>query len=498
MGYKEDGVSSFYGIPFAQATRFHMPEAPTAWNGFKTCLMQGEVCPQNKTTMEGFDFMAYSTEMVENEETMLNLNVWSTNMDGEELQPVIVWIHGGGYTTGGSLEKTMYDGANLADYGDVVFVSPNHRLNALGYLDLSAYGEEYANSGNLGIADLVFALQWVQDNIENFGGDPNNVTIIGQSGGGSKVTTLMSTTAAKGLFHKAVALSGGAPAITQTTADTQAKAAEVLAALNITAENIKDIETIDYRILLDAYNQVGYNAGPTVDGTYIPTGTYEMSKDIPFMCSNVLGEFSTNIGNMIFMTFSQEMIESNDISKMTEEDVLAKLTENYDGDEELAQKVIDAFKEAYPGHNVGEVLYINNRGGGGFMSVMPLCEAMEGHGGTVYTAIQAASYPFFGGIVAIHTAGDVPLWFHNVEKIPAWVNGETEKFEKLSDEMSDALIAFARTGNPSTEDLTWEKWTSETDGIMVFDATGDTTSQMRYHHEDELFSLMPAMGGFPF
>ncbi len=213
-----------------------------------------------------------------------------------------------------------------------------------------------------------------------------------------------------------------------------------------------------------------------------------MSKDIPLIASNVLGEFTTNIGNQIFATATKELIESNDLSMMTEESVLASLTEKY-GDADLAAKIIEAFKVAYPGHNVGEVLYINNRTAG--MSAIPMCEAMESYGGTVYTSIQAASYPFFGGIVPIHTAGDVPLWFSNVSKMPAWVSGETAKFEALSKQMSDALAAFARTGNPSTEELTWEPWTSDTDAIMVFDDTNGVTSSMRYHHEDELFALIP-------
>lgn len=489
MGYCENGVHTFWGIPYAKATRFHMPENPDAWDGYKVCFLQGEVCPQNKTTMEAIHFMAEAAEMVENEDKMLNLNIWTTSLEEEkDLKPVIVWIHGGGYSTGSSYEKTMYDGANLAKYGDVVFVSVNHRLNVLGYLDLSAYGDEYLYSGNLGIADLAFSLEWIQDNISNFGGDPNNVTLIGNSGGGSKITTLMSMPTAQGLFHKAVILSGGAAQITQTTEDTQAKAAEVLDKLNITSENIKDIETIDYSTLYAAYNEAGYVAGPTVDGDYIPTGTFEISKDIPLLTCNVLGELSTNAGAIIFMNGSREMIESNDISKMTEESVKEKLTEKY-GDAELASQIIEAYKTAYPGHNVGEVLYINNRITG--MSVMPICEAMESYGGTSYTAIQAASYPAFNGIVSIHTSGDMPLWFRTVDEISTWVSGETSKFETLSDQMSNALLAFVRTGNPSTESLTWEPWTSETDAIMVFDNTNGVTSSMRYHHEDELFTLIP-------
>ncbi len=487
LGYTMEGVSYFYGIPYAKAERFHMPEAADSWTGIKPCMMPGEVAPQNKTTMEMFDAFHYSNEMVENEDTMLNLNVMTANLNGTEEKPVIVWLHGGGMTTGSSLEKTFYDGGNLADYGDVVFVSINHRLNALGFLDLSAYGEEYKYSGNAGMADIVFALEWVQDNIENFGGDPDNVTIVGQSGGGTKVTTLMGMPAAQGLFDKAVAISGGSAEITRTTEQAQAETEKVLDILGITAENIKDIETIDYRVLYDACTEVGVNYGPVVDGDYYPTGTYEMSKDIPFMCGNVLGEFSTNFGNLIIpaMTSSKEAIESALLPNITEADVLERLTQTYEGDAEKAAAVVAAFKEAYPDHAIGEVLFINNRAAG--MSAMPLAEAMESYGGTVYQYIQAAPYPMFDGIVPIHTAGDVPLWFHNVEMIPGWVNGDTATFNRISDEMAGALAAFAWTGDPSGNGLDWSEWTSDGDGIMVFDLAEST---MRYHHEDNLFAAM--------
>ena len=486
LGYTMEGVSYFYGIPYAQAERFHMPEAANPWTNIRPCMMHGEVAPQNKTTMETFDAFTYSEEMVENEDTMLNLNVMTASLNGTSKKPVVVWLHGGGFSTGGSMEKTFYDGGNLAGYGDVVFVSVNHRLNALGYLDLSAYGEEYKYSGNVGMADLVFALEWVQDNIANFGGDPDNVTIVGQSGGGTKVTTLMGMPAAQGLFDKAVAMSGGSAQVTRTTETAQAETEKVLEILGITAENIKDIETIPYEELYAACTEAGVEYGPVVDGDYYPTGTYEMSKDIPLMCGNVLGEFTTNFGNLIipFMTTDRNAIESSLLPNITEADVISRLTQQYGGDADRAAEVVAAFKEAYPGHSVGEVLYINNRSAG--MSSYPLAEAMENYGGTVYQYIQALSYPMFGGIVPIHTAGDVPLWFHNVDMIPGWVNGDTATFEHLSDQMASALSAFAWTGDPGTASLDWEAWNAEDDGMMVFDAT----SGMRYHHEDALFDAM--------
>ena len=220
MGFNYAGVNYFYGIPYASAERFEMPQAVT-WEGVRACLMHGEVAPQNKVVMNRFDAMNYSAEMVENENSCLVLNIMTPNLDPEVKNPLSFdpWR---GFDTGASNEYVFYNGANLARSGDVVFVSVNHRLNVLGYLDLSAYGEEYRYSGNLGMLDLIFALQWVQDNIEQFGGDPNNVTIVGQSGGGSKVTTLMGMPVARGLFHKAVIQSGGSK-VTRTTEQAQAE-----------------------------------------------------------------------------------------------------------------------------------------------------------------------------------------------------------------------------------------------------------------------------------
>ncbi len=419
--------------------------------------------------------------------------MFTKNTGGSSLKPVVFWIHGGGYTTGGSLEKTIYDGGNMADYGDVVFVSVNHRLNCLGYLDLSAYGDESKNSGNLGQADLVFALEWVQDNIKAFGGDPDNVTIVGQSGGGSKVTTLMGMPSAKGLFHKAMAISGGSAKVTRTHEEAQAETAKVLEILGITEKNIKDIETVDYRALYAACTEAKVSYGPVLDNEYYPTGTYEMSKDIPFVCGNVLGEFSTNIGNIIFSgEGGKDAIMSNVLTNISEEEVLKRMTEKCKGDADKAAEVIAAYKEAYPGHNVAEVLYINNRAAG--MSSYPLAEAMVSYGGTVYQYVQACPYPMFGGVVPIHTASDIPMWFHNDEMIPAWTAGKENVFARLSDQMCGALCALAKTGSPSQDSLEWKDWNTNEDGMMVF----DETSEMRYHHEDALFAAMPAGGGFPF
>ena len=144
----------------------------------------------------------------------------------------MVWLHGGGYFAGSSIEQVAYEGENMCRYGQVVVVSINHRLNILGYMDVSAFGEEYANSGNAGSDDMVAALQWIHDNIEKFGGDPDNVTLFGQSGGGSKITTLLQTPAADGLFAKGIIMSGIAGmALEDSTGDGEELAIAMMAEL---------------------------------------------------------------------------------------------------------------------------------------------------------------------------------------------------------------------------------------------------------------------------
>ena len=185
-----------------------MPKPVTSWEGIKGAQTWGPVCPiPQATTVGGDDFVFPHRFWVENEHCQV-LNIWTQSLR-QAKKPVMVWMHGGGFTNGSSMESYAYDGKTLCEFGDVVVVSVNHRLNIIGTLDLSAYGPEYANSRYTGMADLVAALQWVHDNIEAFGGDPGNVTIFGQSGGGGKVTRLMHMPAAKGLFHKVISESGG-------------------------------------------------------------------------------------------------------------------------------------------------------------------------------------------------------------------------------------------------------------------------------------------------
>ena len=213
-GYVRRGIFTFKGIPYADdcagPNRFMPPIKPKSWVGVRSSRQYGYVAPQGPRAGWANDeeaFMFAWDDGVQNEDC-LRVNVWTPALGDAKKRPVMVWLHGGGYTAGSGQELRSYDGENLARRGDLVVVSLNHRLNVLGYLDLSKFGDQYGASGNVGMLDIVAALEWVRDNIENFGGNPQMVTIFGQSGGGGKVSTLMAMPAAKGLFHRAIVESG--------------------------------------------------------------------------------------------------------------------------------------------------------------------------------------------------------------------------------------------------------------------------------------------------
>ncbi|HEY1871283.1 MAG TPA: carboxylesterase family protein, partial [Chitinophagaceae bacterium] len=247
-GYIHNGVYTYKGIPYAQAKRFEAPQKPTSWQSIRSSMTYGPVAPLTDptTTVQDESEFVYNHDWGYTSEDCLRMNIWTKGLADGKKRPVMFWIHGGGYTAGSSEELPSYDGENLSKKGDVVVVSINHRLNILGFLDLSAYGDKYKHSANVSMLDIVAALQWVKDNIANFGGDPNNVTIFGQSGGGGKVNTLMAMPSAKGLFQKAINESGAFKSDMVDKTVTQQVAAEVLNALNLQPNQVDSLQTIPY------------------------------------------------------------------------------------------------------------------------------------------------------------------------------------------------------------------------------------------------------------
>ncbi|WP_262482770.1 carboxylesterase/lipase family protein [Bacteroides rodentium] len=252
-GFLQDGIYIYKGIPYAKAERFMPPVPVEKWEGIRSSRMFGPTCPQGKRAGWGADEHAFAFHWDDgfSGEDCLRVNIWTPGLNDGKKRPVMVWLHGGGYSAGSGQELPSYDGFNLAKKGDAVVVTLNHRLNVLGFLDLSAYGDKYAKSGNAGLLDLVAALQWVNKNIAAFGGDAQNVTIFGQSGGGGKVSTLLATPSAKGLYHKAIVQSGSMLR-TMDAKYSRRIGAAVMDELGLKASQIDELQQMPYEKLLAA------------------------------------------------------------------------------------------------------------------------------------------------------------------------------------------------------------------------------------------------------
>lgn len=327
-GYVDDGVYIYKGIPYGEAERFMPPVDPKPWTELRPCRSYGPVSPHPARSGWRDDAQAFTMHWDDGYpgEDCLRVNVWTSRIKADARMPVMVWLHGGGFSEGSSQEQAGYDGTNLARDHGVVVVSLNHRLNALGFLDLSAYGARYAYSGNVGMLDIVKALEWVRDNISVFGGDPSNVTIFGQSGGGGKVTTLMAMPSAKGLFHKAIVQSGSIFTLMDPKYSRRIGAATV-AGLGISPSQIDRIADVPYEELLEAYRRsvqqvtaeartdgtlptnildmLLFGQMPVVDGEVIPAQpssakSLSLSKDVPVMIGTVYNEFTPDQEDPIF------------------------------------------------------------------------------------------------------------------------------------------------------------------------------------------------------
>lgn len=327
-GYIDEGVYIYKGIPYARAERFREAVDPEPWKEVRSCRAYGPTCPQDKRMGWYDDAQAFAMHWDDGfpDEDCLRVNVWTSAAKTDAKLPVMVWLHGGGFRAGSGQELISYDGTNLARDHGVVVVTLNHRLNVLGFLDLSAYGARYAHSGNLGMLDIVKALEWVKANISAFGGDPSNVTIFGQSGGGGKVCTLMAMPSAKGLFHKAIVQSGSITELCDVKFSRRVGAATV-ENLGLKPSQVDQLSTLPYEQLLQAYNkalgtvreearqdgtlpqnilsQILFAQTPVVDGEVIPfqPATPEalaLSKDVPAIIGTVLNEFTPDQEDPIF------------------------------------------------------------------------------------------------------------------------------------------------------------------------------------------------------
>lgn len=460
-GYIHKDITIFKGIPYAKAARFHAPEPVEPWEGVLDATSYGYVCPLlDMGGRPNGELLVPHRYWVMNEDCQ-NLNVWTPGCD-EEKRPVLVWLHGGGYEAGSSIEQDAYEGENMCRIGQVVVVSVNHRLNVLGYCDLCAFGEEYANSGNAGTDDIIAALRWVRDNIAKFGGDPDNVTVFGQSGGGAKLTTLLQTPAADGLFHKGINMSG---IIGPLLADEKGSGEELVRAMmeELSIKDVKELETVPYPALAAAYlkvkpalmaagKYVGCKPHPNAfyKGTPEENGFRPETAQIPLMIGTVYGEFTS---------FAPTQYDKSTMTAQGGEDFVRKAL-----GEEAAAELLPLYKEAYPERNPVDIMTIDSIFR---LPAQAYIKQRSALNACTYAYLFNQDMPLDGGRTPWHCS-DIPFFFHNICLVP--VAEGAENAEKLENQIFQSVMAFARTGNPNHPDIPqWPASTADEEHTMLFD-----------------------------
>jgi para-nitrobenzyl esterase len=492
-GYINNSIFTYKGIPYAEAKRFEAPQKTKSWQGIRSSLSYGPVAPlmDPTTSVQDEGEFVFHHDWGFTNENCLMVNVWTPGINDGKKRPVLFWIHGGGFTAGSSQELPSYDGESLAKKGDVVVVSINHRLNILGFLDLSAYGEKYKHSANASMLDIKAALEWVKDNIANFGGDANNVTIFGQSGGGAKVNTMMAMPSAKGLFHKAINQSGSFRAAMLEKKSTQDIAAEVLKQLNIAPANADSLQKIPFAQLSDAGKKAlkviadkmkaegkpvigfGLSWGPSNDGEDLPyqlfsKEAFELSKDVPLLIGTTKNEFTP---------FMNGALSNASLDKIN------GVIKSQKGDK--ADAYIAAVKKAYPNDTKPSDLLdidVTFRPG----AVLQANEKSALNAAPVYMYLFNWQSPVMDGkYKAVHCM-EIPFVFNNIHRC-AEMTGGTKEAIALADKMSSAWINFAKSGNPGHKGLpNWPAYNAANTSTMHFDNKCEVKPQL----DKELFELV--------
>jgi para-nitrobenzyl esterase len=478
------GIYAFKGIPYGATTggenRFQPAKKPASWSGIRSCRSYGGVCPQDKGTGRQNDEEAFMFQWCDSfeDEDCLRVNVWTPGLNDNKKRPVMVWLHGGGFAAGSGNDLPCFDGENLSRRGDVVVVTLNHRLNLLGFMDLSKYGEKYAQSGNVGMLDIVVALQWVHDNIAAFGGDPSCVMIFGQSGGGAKVSTLMGMPAAKGLFHRAVVHSGS---FSLSTTPTQSRKLTdlVLAELGLDASSVGKLHSLPYADIQRAAQAVMsknnprvavalsitrmaemLNFGPVIDGSVIPAPPFgdkasAISADVPMIIGTTLNEFANGMNHPEF-------------EAMTEADLTARVEEFHPG---KSKKVIAAFRARTPDVTPADLFSRIATASVRRAAIKQATSKVALGKASAYLYLFTWQTPMFDGRPRAFHCADLPFVFFNTDRMENMTGGGPVP-RALSEKMADTWIAFARTGNPNNGSLPkWAPYSPKTAPTMIFDNT---------------------------
>ena len=501
-GYVLRGIHHFLGMPYGAdtsgANRFMPPQKPKPWTDVFPALWWGNSAPQNMDNRYANKFASFRDRWNYDDvsEDCLKINVVTPAIGDGRKRPVMFWIHGGGFTSGNAVEQDGYNGENFARLGDAVFCSINHRLGPLGFTCLAgAAGERFAASGNVGMIDIVAALEWVRDNIARFGGDPGNVTIMGQSGGGAKVCALTAMPSARGLFHKAVVLSGASLKMGDREY-AEKLGSYVLREAGLTSAQVGRLQEMPwkeyYALATKAQQKLSAEASaagaglrrgfnPYVDGQVLPQHPY----------SPAAAPTAAAVPMLICSTFHEQSASWADstLEHITMEQVVERLKQRAGfgaGFGDKAREVVEAYAKAFPGKKPVEIwsLASSNR-----QNVVALADAKAAQPPPVYVAWFGWQPPLFDGRLRAFHCVDICFWFHNTDLMLSHTGGGARP-RKLSAAMAGHLLQFMKTGDPNGRGLIpWPRYTPSRGETMIL----DDVCEVKHDPDREARKALPAL-----
>jgi para-nitrobenzyl esterase len=487
-GVSADGIHTFKGIPYGGSTagsgRFRPPQPPAAWTGIREALTFAPMCPQVTSPLPPlFSSWTFDKDMSED---CLALNVWTPGLNDGRKRPVMVWFHGGDFSNlSGS--RNVFDGTSLAKKGDVVVITLNHRLNLFGYLYLAQLVPDLPDSGNVGLLDLIAALRWVRDNATAFGGDPGNITIFGQSGGGAKVTCLMAMPEAAGLFHRAIVQSGSYYLKAMDPEAGTKQARQLLAALDIQPGDARQLVSLPADALVAGLARVlktspAPNFRPVADGRALPAGPWApdapaISAQVPLMVGTVATEMTLLSGARDPATFS-----------LDEAGLRQRISAWFaSGD---VDRVISTFRAARPNATPSELFFAIDTDRSmrqGAWQQVERRAAQQGAPVWLYEVDWAT--PVDGGKWKSPHSIELALVFDNVAKSASMVGTGPEP-QRVAAQMSACWLAFARSGNPNNAAVpNWSSYQPDKRATMVFDVQSKVVDDWR-SNERKLFGTL--------